>query len=153
MGNPLAETNCITRLLWLKFEFESTLLPLELVVENGMGLGLVRSRRGQVSSWFLLDLKKLDNKKKIVFFPHVSFKPFKSNIYIYIHTHKKKQREVEKHKQSKYVNYWFMCIVCYETPTSKVLSKAKHVATLQNIPYFHSSQSIVFLDLIVQNEC
>jgi hypothetical protein len=106
-----------------------------------------------VSSWFLLGLKKLNIIIFFVFFPQVSFKPFKWNIYRYTHTQKKKQREVEKHKQNKYVNYWFMCIVHYETPTSKVLSKAKHVATLENIPYFHSSQSIVFLELIVQNEC
>lgn len=30
----------------------------------------------------------------------------------------------------------------YETPTSKVLSKVKHVATLQENPYSHSSKTI-----------
>jgi hypothetical protein len=46
-----------------------------------------------------------------------------------------------------------MCIVHYETPTSKVLLKAKHVATLQNIPYSQNSSLVVFLNSIVQNEC
>jgi hypothetical protein len=45
-----------------------------------------------------------------------------------------------------------MYIVPYETPTSKVLSKAKHVATLQDIPYFRSSQLVVFYEAM-QNEC
>jgi hypothetical protein len=42
----------------LKSKFESTLLPLELVIENGIGLDLRGITKEELSSGFLLDLKK-----------------------------------------------------------------------------------------------
>jgi hypothetical protein len=42
----------------LKSKFESTLLPLELVIENGIGLGLRGITKEELSSGFLFDLKK-----------------------------------------------------------------------------------------------
>jgi hypothetical protein len=44
----------------LKSKFDSTLLPLELIIENGIGLGLGRIKRGELSLGFLLDLKKIN---------------------------------------------------------------------------------------------
>lgn len=61
MGNPLRQTNYTTKLLWLKIGLNLTLLPLELVAKNGIGLGLGGIIRRKVSSRFLLDLKKLNN--------------------------------------------------------------------------------------------
>lgn len=140
MGNPLGQTNCITRLLWLKSEFDSTLLPLELVVENGMGLGLVGSKNRQMSSWFLLDWKKLHNITFLCPF-HICHSSLSNQIYIYTKKETKGgwKTQMEQVCEPLNVNYWFMWIVHYETPTSKVLSKAKHVAALRNIPYSHNS--------------
>jgi len=42
----------------LKLEFDSTLLPLELAIENGISLGLGGIAKGELSLGFLLDLKK-----------------------------------------------------------------------------------------------
>jgi hypothetical protein len=42
----------------LKSKFDSTLQPLELAIENGIGLGLGRITKGELSLGFMLDLKK-----------------------------------------------------------------------------------------------
>ncbi len=60
MSNPPRQTNCTTRLLQLKLEFDPTLLPFEFVTKNGIGLGLGRITRRKLSLGFLLDLKKLN---------------------------------------------------------------------------------------------
>jgi hypothetical protein len=44
----------------LKSKFDLTLNPLELAIENGIGLGLGRIIRKELSLRFLLDLKKPD---------------------------------------------------------------------------------------------
>jgi hypothetical protein len=61
VGNPLGQTNYIAKLLRLKLGLNLTLLPFELVAKNGIGLGLGGITRGEMSSRFILGLKKLDN--------------------------------------------------------------------------------------------
>jgi hypothetical protein len=61
VGNPLGQTNYTARLLQFKLGLNLTLLPFELIAKNGIGLGLGGITRGEMSSRFLLDLKKLDN--------------------------------------------------------------------------------------------
>jgi hypothetical protein len=61
VGSPLGQTNYTAKLVRLKLGLNLTLLPFELVTKNGIGLGLGTITRGEMSSRFLLDLKKLDN--------------------------------------------------------------------------------------------
>jgi hypothetical protein len=109
VGNPPKQTNYTTRLLQLKLEFDSTLQPFQLATKNGIGLGLRRITRRELSLRFLLDLKKLNNIMSFCVLSIHRCHPRLSNLKNAYKKHK--QNEVEKHKQRKFMSHCSTSIV------------------------------------------
>ncbi len=135
MGNPLGQTNYTARLLQFKLGLNLTLLPFELIAKNGIGLGLGGITRGEMSSRFLLDLKKLDNTMSFCEIVGVCIALQFKKMYT------KKEAKGGWETQSRQVcehHYWFV----HKIPTSKVLSKIEHASAPQESPYSHNSKTI-----------
>jgi hypothetical protein len=124
VGNPLGDANCTMGLLHWKSKFNSTLLPLEFVLEDEIDQGGMT--RGNISSMFWLNWKK-GYMLSILCFLVIAI-TFKTKLQ-----NKKLLAHVAQWKTPKQSNAKWMCAICKWQQLDSIENAKKERCKLKNL--------------------